>query len=69
MVCLDIGWMSMAEVWTEAGKRKSMSSSLLSVHHGRWLPSSKTGMFPVFFLNYIRYNVVFLFFRGFLLHI
>jgi hypothetical protein len=46
-----------------------MSSSLLSVHHGRWLPSSKTGMFPVFFLNYIRYNVVFLFFRGFLFHI
>jgi hypothetical protein len=29
-----------------------MSSSLLSVHHGCWLPSSKTGMFPVVSLNY-----------------
>jgi hypothetical protein len=66
VVRLDIGWMSMAEVWTEAGKRKSMSSSLLSVHHGRWLPSSKTGMFPIVSLNYSASCASL---RGFLLHI
>jgi hypothetical protein len=43
-----------------------MSSSLLSVHHGCWLPSSKTGMFPIVSLNYSASCASL---RGFLLHI
>ncbi|KAB5569636.1 hypothetical protein DKX38_003429 [Salix brachista] len=58
----NFGWMSMEKVWTEDGERKSMSSSLLSVHNGCWLPSSKTGMFPLVRLNY---SAPCAFFRGF----
>lgn len=44
MIRADERWLSMAKIWTENRERKSMPSSLLSVHNVNLMPCEKTCM-------------------------